>query len=135
MIFVKDKIEVVKINKSGLKKEMKLDLFLTVFIHLLLLNIGTLRSSARRKLDDAAFKILKSNVNLKCPISWLGILHISNIWNPMIRIAIYLVVRKFYLCVLFRLLKLMEVTSNYVYNAVIDIVKIYHLILNRIGTI
>ena len=66
MIFVKDKIEVVKINKSGLKKEMKLDLFLTVFIHLLLLNIGTLRSSARRKLDDAAFKILKSNVNLKC---------------------------------------------------------------------
>ena len=31
------------------------------------------------------------------PISCLGILHIYNIWNPLIRIAIYLVVRKFYL--------------------------------------
>ena len=33
----------------------------------------------------------------KVPISWLGILHIYNIWNPVIRIAIYLVVRKCYL--------------------------------------
>ena len=33
---------------------------------------------------------------LKVAISWLGILHIYNIWNPVIRIAIYLVVRKFY---------------------------------------
>ena len=31
------------------------------------------------------------------PMSWLGILHIYNIWNPVIRNAIYLVVRKFYL--------------------------------------
>ena len=30
--------------------------------------------------------------HLKVPISWLGILHIYNIWNPLIRIAIYLVV-------------------------------------------
>ena len=29
-------------------------------------------------------------------ISWLGILHIYNIWNSVIRIAIYLVVRKCY---------------------------------------
>ena len=35
------------------------------------------------------------------PISRLGILHIYNIWNPVIRIAIYLVVRKFYLRGLF----------------------------------
>ena len=38
---------------------------------------------------------------LKVSISWLGILHIYNIWNPVIRIAIYLVVRKFYLRGLF----------------------------------
>ena len=40
-------------------------------------------------------------VNLKVPMSWLGILHIYNIWNPVIRMAIYLVVRKFYLRRLF----------------------------------
>ena len=34
---------------------------------------------------------------IKVPLSWLGILHIYNIWNPVIRIAIYLVVWKFYL--------------------------------------
>ena len=36
---------------------------------------------------------------LKVPISWLEILHIYNIWNPVIRIVIYiyLVIRKFYL--------------------------------------
>ena len=28
-------------------------------------------------------------------MSWFGILHIYNIWNPVIRIAIYLVVRNF----------------------------------------
>ena len=38
---------------------------------------------------------------LKVPISCLGILHIYNIWNHVIRIAIYLVVRKFYLRGLF----------------------------------
>ena len=37
----------------------------------------------------------------KVPISWLGILHIYIIWNPVIRIAIYLVVRKCYLRGLF----------------------------------
>ena len=34
---------------------------------------------------------------IKVPISWLGILHIYNIWNLVIRIAIYLVVREYYL--------------------------------------
>ena len=38
--------------------------------------------------------------NFKMPISWLGILHIY-ICNPVIRIAIYLVVRKCYLRGLF----------------------------------
>ena len=33
--------------------------------------------------------------NFKVLISWLGILHIY-IWNPVIRIAIYLIVRKCY---------------------------------------
>ena len=33
---------------------------------------------------------LTSRVKLKAPISWLGILHIYDIWNPVIRIAIYL---------------------------------------------
>ena len=33
------------------------------------------------------------------PISWLGISHIYNISNPVIRIAIYLVVRKFFFVV------------------------------------
>ena len=37
----------------------------------------------------------------KVPISWLGILHIYNIWNPMIRIVIYLVIQKCYLRGLF----------------------------------
>ena len=50
---------------------------------------------------------------LKVPMSWLGILHIYNIWNPVIRIAIYLVV---FLVNLpswtFWLLKLREVTAN-----------------------
>ena len=76
----------------------------------------------------------------KVPISWLEILHIYNIWNPVIRIAIYLVVRKFYLRGLFDCLNLTEVTSNQEsvlqrIHAVIDILKIYHLILNRMGTI
>ena len=76
--------------------------------------------------------------NVKVPISWLGILHSYNIWNPVIRIAIYLVVRKFYLRGLCGCLT--EVTSNQEsvlqwIHAVIDILKIYHLILNRIGTI
>ena len=31
-------------------------------------------------------------MSFKVPISWLGVLHIYNIWNPLIRIAIYLVV-------------------------------------------
>ena len=38
---------------------------------------------------------------LKVPMPWLRILHIYNIWNPVIRIAIYLVVPKFYLRGLF----------------------------------
>ena len=37
----------------------------------------------------------------KVPISWLRILHIYNVWNPVIRIAIYLVLRKCYLRGLF----------------------------------
>ena len=32
---------------------------------------------------------MKPLYKLKVPISWLGILHIYNIWNPVIRIAIY----------------------------------------------
>ena len=43
---------------------------------------------------------LKS-LRFKVPISWLGILHIYNIWNPVIKIEIYLVVRKCYLRELF----------------------------------
>ena len=42
----------------------------------------------------------------KVPISWLGILHIYNIWNPVIRIAIYFVVRKFYQFVNFLAVKI-----------------------------
>ena len=45
-------------------------------------------------------KMFKAEV-LKVPISWLGVLHIYNILNPVIRIAIYLVVRKCYLRGLF----------------------------------
>ena len=54
--------------------------------------------------EDYLRDIGRSNITtelFKVPISWLGILHIYNIWNPVIRIAIYFVVRKFYLHGLF----------------------------------
>ena len=46
-------------------------------------------------------RIRVTDCEVKVPISWLGILHIYNIWNPVIRIAIYLAVRTFYLRGLF----------------------------------
>ena len=45
-------------------------------------------------------KVIRTR-QFKVSISWLGILHIYNTCNPVIRIAIYLVVRKFYLRGLF----------------------------------
>ena len=73
-------------------------------------------------------------------ISWLGILHIYNIWYPLIRICIISCRSKILSSWTFWLLKLTEVTSNQESvlqwkHTVIDILKICHLILNRIGTI
>ena len=73
------------------------------------------------------------------PKSCLGILHICNFGILLRKIVIYLVGQKLYLLFyLFLLLQFTEVTSQestYSENTVIDILKISHLILNRIGTI
>ena len=76
-----------------------------------------------------------SKSSLKVSMSWLGILHIHNIWNPVIRIAIYLVVRKCYLRGLLTEVTLNQESVLQWIHAVIYILKIYHLIWNRIGTI
>ena len=61
------------------------------------------KNALRSQLEVIVSWALKQTreVSVKVPILWLGILHIYNIWNAVIRIAIYLVVRKFYLRGLF----------------------------------
>ena len=92
------------LRKSGIRDVNSDKLFQSTFIS----SLKEQREILKGRLDVICYCM--SNI-FKVPISWLGILHIYNIWNPVIRIAISCR-SKISSSWTFWLLKLTEVTWN-----------------------